>query len=244
MPRFHCDLPLAPGQLVALPDAVARHAVGVLRLRAGESVTLFNGDGAEYHGILETVGGKGAAARLDSRHEIDRESPLRIHLAQGISSGERMDYTLQKAVELGVASIQPLTMRRTVVRLNEEKAVKRRGHWQGVVNAACEQCGRNILPEVAAIREFVAWQREVAATSEPLKLLLDPEGDLCLRELAPPDTPLLLLAGPEGGFDPSERKLAAAAGFRGLRLGPRVLRTETAALAALAAMQAVWGDFR
>lgn len=244
MPRFYCDLPLSSGHLVALPEAVARHAVGVLRLRAGEAVVLFNGDGGEYHGVLENVGGKGASVRLASRHEPARESPLEVRLAQGISSGERMDYTLQKAVELGVAAIQPLTMRRTVVRLNEEKAIKRRAHWQGVVNAACEQCGRNLLPPVAEIREFTAWQRGIAQETETLKLLLDPEGDLCLRDLPPPTSPILLLAGPEGGFDPTERKLALAAGFHGLRLGPRVLRTETAALAALAAMQAVWGDFR
>lgn len=243
MPRFHCDLPLAPGRFVALPDAVARHAVGVLRLRVGEAVTLFNGDGAEYAGVLESCGGKGATVRLDARHEPARESPLRVHLAQGISSGERMDYTLQKAVELGVAAIQPLTMRRTVVRLSEEKAVKRRAHWQGVVHAACEQCGRNVLPPVAEIRDFALWQRDIARETGILKLLLDPEGDLSLRDLPPPDTPILLLAGPEGGFDPGERKLAAAAGFRGLRLGPRVLRTETVALAALAAMGALWGDF-
>lgn len=244
MPRFYCDLPLSSGHLVALPEAVARHAVGVLRLRAGEAVVLFNGDGGEYHGVLENVGGKGASVRLASRHEPARESPLEVRLAQGISSGERMDYTLQKAVELGVAAIQPLTMRRTVVRLNEEKAIKRRAHWQGVVHAACEQCGRNLLPRVDEIREFTAWQRGIAQEPETLKLLLDPEGDLCLRELPPPTSPILLLAGPEGGFDPAERKLAHAAGFHGLRLGPRVLRTETAALAALAAMQAVWGDFR
>jgi 16S rRNA (uracil1498-N3)-methyltransferase len=244
MPRFYCDLPLASGHVVTLPDAVARHAVGVLRLRAEEAVTLFNGDGAEYHGVLENVGGKGATVRLEERRQPIRESPLQVRLAQGISSGERMDYTLQKAVELGVAAIQPLTMRRTVVRLNEEKAIKRRAHWQGVVNAACEQCGRNLLPPVAGILDFAVWQRDVAKDAEPLKILLDPEGDLCLRDLPPPDAPILLLAGPEGGFDASERKLAHAAGFRGLRLGPRVLRTETAALAALAAMQAVWGDFR
>ncbi|MDP2832388.1 MAG: 16S rRNA (uracil(1498)-N(3))-methyltransferase [Pseudomonadota bacterium] len=244
MPRFYCDLPLAPDHFVALPDAVARHAVGVLRLRAGEAVVLFNGDGAEYHGVLENCGGKGASVRLASRHEPARESPLQVCLAQGISSGERMDYTLQKAVELGVSAIQPLTMRRTVVRLSEDKAIKRRAHWQGVVNSACEQCGRNLLPPVAEIQEFVAWQRGLAKEAETLKLLLDPEGDLCLRDLPPPTSPILLLAGPEGGFDPAERKLARAAGFHGLRLGPRVLRTETAALAALAAMQAVWGDFR
>ncbi len=248
MPRFHCDLALAPGHLVALPDAVARHAIGVLRLRAGAAVVLFNGDGAEYHGVLENCGGKGATVRLDSRHEPARESPLQVHLAQGISTGERMDYTLQKAVELGVSAIQPLTMRRTVVRLSADKAIRRRTHWHGVVNSACEQCGRNVLPPVAEIREFVDWQRGIAHETETLKLLLDPEGELGLRDLPPPTSfstsPILLLAGPEGGFDPAERKLARAAGFLGLRLGPRVLRTETAALAALAAMQAVWGDFR
>lgn len=243
MPRFYCDLPLSADHLIALPDAVARHAIGVLRLRVGEAVTLFNGDGAEYPGVLESAGGKGATVRLITRLEPDRESPLQVHLAQGISSGERMDYTLQKAVELGVTSILPLTMRRTVVRLSDEKAVRRRAHWQGVVNAACEQCGRNVIPEVAAIEEFTEWQRHQARETESLKLLLDPEGGLCLRDLPTPTTPILLLAGPEGGFDPAERKLAHAAGFQGLRLGPRVLRTETAALAALAALQAVWGDF-
>jgi 16S rRNA (uracil1498-N3)-methyltransferase len=246
MPRFYCDLPLAPDHLVALPDQVARHAIGVLRLRVGETVTLFNGDGGEYPGVLESCGGKGATVRLITRIEADRESPLQVHLAQGISSGERMDYTLQKAVELGVTAIQPVTMRRTLVRLSEEKAIRRRAHWQGVVNSACEQCGRNSLPPVGEIQEFVTWLRTFSPPPPGegcLRLLLDPEGDLCLRDLAPPESPILLLAGPEGGFDPTERKLAHAAGFRGLRLGPRVLRTETAALAALAALQAVWGDF-
>lgn len=243
MPRFYCDLHLAPGHVVALPDAVARHAVGVLRLRVGEAVTLFNGDGAEYRGVLEACGGKGATVRLDARHEPARESPLQVHLAQGISSGERMDYTLQKAVELGISAIQPLMMRRTVVRLSDDKAIRRRAHWQAVVSSACEQCGRNVLPPVAEIQEFVAWQRGLSAQTETLKLLLDPDGDACLRNLPPPTSPILLLAGPEGGLDPAERKLARAAGFQGLRLGPRVLRTETAALAALAALQAIWGDF-
>ena len=241
MSRFYCDLTLAPGLTVALPDAVARHALAARRLRAGSDVVLFNGDGAEYAGVLESVGGRGASVRLVRRLDPVRESSLRVHLAQGISSGERMDYTLQKAVELGVAAIQPVLMRRTVVRLSEDKAQRRRAHWQGVVISACEQCGRNVLPPVAEIQEFVAWLPGPDAPG--LKLLLDPGGDLCLRDLPPPVSPILLLAGPEGGFDPAERKLASAAGFHGLRLGPRVLRTETAALAALAAMQAVWGDF-
>ena len=243
MSRFYCDLTLTPGLTVALPDAVARHALSARRLQVGSAVVLFNGDGAEYAGVLENVGGKGASVRLERRLEPERESPLRVHLAQGISSGERMDYTLQKAVELGVAAIQPVLMRRTVVRLSEDKAQRRRAHWQGVVISACEQCGRNVLPPVAEIQEFVAWVHAQVTHEPVLKLLLDPVGDLCLRDLPPPASPILLLAGPEGGFDPAERKLAVAAGFRGLRLGPRVLRTETAALAALAAMQAVWGDF-
>jgi 16S rRNA (uracil1498-N3)-methyltransferase len=286
MPRFYCDLPLTPGHHVALPDAVARHAIGVLRLRAGEEVALFNGDGAEYVGVLENAGGKGASVRLLERRQLDRESPLRVVLAQGISSGERMDFTLQKAVEMGVAAIEPLLMRRTVVRLSDEKALHRRKHWQGVVVSACEQCGRNRIPAVAEIQEFVAWMRirspvlrppathalpssfgagrrclqnpprapdrkgdieQLALNDIPkgyLRLLLDPQGDVRLSDLPPPVVPVLLLAGPEGGIDPAERRLALASGFHGLRLGSRILRTETAPLAALAAMQAVWGDFR
>lgn len=243
MPRFFCDFPLAADRLVELPDAVARHAIGVLRLRAGETVTLFNGDGGEYPGVLETSG-RGAAARLGARAEPDRESPLRITLAQGISSGERMDLTIQKAVELGVAAIQPLDMRRCVVRLAGDKLERRRRHWRGVVVAACEQCGRNVVPEVAPIRDLRDWLR--AGSPAAGRYLLDPEAVVGLEGLpAPaPGEELVLLAGPEGGFDPAERVAALAAGFQLLRLGPRVLRTETAALAALAALQARWGDFR
>lgn len=243
MPRFHCDLPLAPGCQIELPREAARHAVGSLRLRDGEAVTLFNGDGVEYPGILE-LRGKNAFVRISSRAEPERESPLRITLAQGISSGERMDLTLQKAVELGVAGIRPLMMRRTVVRLSEDKADKRLRHWRGVVIAACEQCGRNRVPPVAPVEDGLAWLRSDEVGAAAGRFLLDPEGEARLADLPPPDGPILLLAGPEGGFDPAERQAARNAGFVGLRLGPRVLRTETAALAALAALQARWGDFR
>ncbi|MDP2786516.1 MAG: 16S rRNA (uracil(1498)-N(3))-methyltransferase [Pseudomonadota bacterium] len=244
MPRFFCDLPLAVGRLIELPAETARHAIGALRLRAGETVTLFNGDGAEYAGTLEHQG-KGAAVRLSSRAEPQRESNLHITLAQGISSGERMDLTLQKSVELGAAAIQPLLMRRTVVKLSGEKTEKRLRHWRGVVVAACEQCGRNLIPPVAEIQEFMPWLRQAASsTHAPQRYLLDPEAATSLRDLPAPNGPILLLAGPEGGFDPDERNAAIAAGCVALRLGPRVLRTETAALAALAAMQAIWGDFR
>lgn len=240
LPRFHVDAALALGARVPLSEAVSRHALGALRLKPGAEVVLFNGDGSEYAGVLEV---KGSAAWVDcqGRDTPLRESPLEIWLAQGISAGDRMDYTIQKAVELGVAGIVPLTMRRSVVRLDGERAEKRRRHWQGVVIAACEQSGRNRVPEVAPIARFDDWlarARDMAGG----KLLLDPAGGRLL-ELAKPTGAVWLLAGPEGGFDPEESDLARAAGFLSMRLGPRILRTETAGVAALAAMQVAWGDF-
>jgi len=244
MPRFYCDLPLAVGRLIELPAETARHAIGALRLREGDAVTLFDGTGAEYSGTLMQHG-KGAAVQLSSRAEPQRESNLHITLAQGISSGERMDLTLQKSVELGVAAIQPLMMRRSVVKLSGEKTEKRLRHWRGVVIAACEQCGRNVIPPVAEIQDFMPWlQLTRKQAAAPQCYLLDPEAETSLRDLPAPAGPILLLAGPEGGFDPAERNAAVAAGCQRVRLGPRILRTETAALAAIAAMQAVWGDFR
>lgn len=243
MPRFYCDLPLAPGRLIELPAEAARHATGALRLRDGDAVTLFNGEGGEYAGKLE-LRGKLAFARITAHAEPARESRLRVTLAQGISSGERMDLTLQKAVELGVADIQPLMMRRSVVKLAGEKVEKRLRHWRGVVIAACEQCGRNRIPPVGEIQDCLPWLKCFPADASHSRFLLDPEGALGLGDIPAPEGPVLLLAGPEGGFDPVERKVALQAGFQPLRLGPRILRTETAALAALAAMQACWGDFQ
>lgn len=243
MPRFYCDLPLQVGLLVALPETVARHALGALRLREGDAVTLFNGDGAEYHGAL-LKRSRGAAVRVDSRAAPERESSLRIVLAQGISSGERMDITLQKSVELGVSAIQPLAMRRCVVRLAGDKADKRLRHWQGVVIAACEQCGRNRPPALAPLAEFSTWLPRLPDASARRGYLLDPSAGATLADQVPPTGEVLLLAGPEGGFDPAERIAALHAGWQPIRLGPRILRTETAALAALAAMQTLWGDLR
>ena len=242
MPRFHCDLPLSPGRQVELPVEAARHAVGALRLRDGDPVTLFNGDGAEYPATLE-LRGKAVFARITGCLAPRRESPLAVILAQGISSGERMDLTLQKAVELGVTALHPLMMRRTVVRLSDDKAERRLRHWRGVVVAACEQCGRNHVPPLAPVADALAWLRSGAVPEASRRFILDPEGEARLGELTPPTGPILLWAGPEGGFDPVERQAASNAGFVGLRLGPRVLRTETAALAAVAALQARWGDF-
>jgi 16S rRNA (uracil1498-N3)-methyltransferase len=238
-PRFYCPLPLKPDTRVVLPDEVARHAVGALRLRHGDAIVLFNGDGSEYHGLLEKCG-KHAEVSLLARLTPDRESPLRITLVQGISSNERMDFTLQKAVELGVHAIQPVVMRRTIVRLEPEKRGRRLQHWQAVVASACEQCGRNILPDVAPMQEFSDWLQQSSQDGD--RFLLDPEHGLQPRSLPPPTESLQLIVGPEGGFDHAERDTAVAAGCQPVRLGPRILRTETAGMVALAALQALWGD--
>ncbi len=240
LPRFYVEAALALGARVPLSEAVSRHALGALRLKQGADVVLFNGDGSEYAGVLE-VRGSTAWVECRGRATPERESPQEIWLAQGISAGDRMDYTIQKAVELGVAGIVPLTMRRSVVRLDGERAEKRRRHWRGIVISACEQCGRNRVPEVAPIARFEDWLGQAKALAGT-KLLLDPDGG-GLADLAKPAGAVWLLAGPEGGIDPEERHLATSVGFLPLRLGPRILRTETAGLAALAAMQTTWGDF-
>lgn len=222
-----------------LPETVARHATGALRLREGDALIVFDGQGQECPGFLQREGRRLFAILGPAARPL-RESPLTMTLIQGISSGDRMDYTLQKAVELGVSEIIPVFTKRSVVRLSDERLARRHAHWQAIVVAACEQCGRNYLPTVALPCSFEHW---LEAPREDLLLLLDPEAPDSLRTLTTPAGPVSLLAGPEGGFDPTERRAAMARGATGVRLGPRVLRTETAALAALAAMQVLWGDF-
>jgi 16S rRNA (uracil1498-N3)-methyltransferase len=211
-----------------------------LRLRPGDALSLFDGVGHEAEARLQRADGSGVWVDVLNCRMLDRESPLVLNLAQGISAGERMDYTLQKAVELGVAAIQPLAMVRSVVKLAGDRADKRRAHWQGVVVSACAQSGRNRVPALAAPLTLADW----LAAAPPPGLRLDPEATLSLADLPPPVAPLWLIAGPEGGFDPRERQQLDRAGWLAVRLGPRVLRTETAALAALAAMQVLWGDLR
>lgn len=239
-PRFYCPMPLPHEGLVTLPDNVAQHAVGALRLKDGDALTLFNGDGREHRGVLVKQG-KYARAHLIGVEAVDRESPLDVTLVQGISTGERMDYALQKSVELGIRAIQPVMMLRTVVRLDAQKRHKRRQHWLGVAASACEQCGRNRLPDILEIEDFTDWlarTRHDAST----RFILDPESGTRMSRFAAPEQPICLIAGPEGGFDPRERDAALAAACIPLSLGPRILRTETAAVAALAAMQGLWGD--
>lgn len=240
-PRFFCPGPLVPGAVLALPEGAAAHAARVLRLAAGDALTLFDGRGGEYAARIAAVRKAAVDAEVLAFRERECESPLAIRLVQALQAGDKMDLTVQKAVELGVSAIQPVASRRSVVRLDGERAVRRVAHWQGVAASACEQCGRNRVPEVAAIEPLDRWLARPAEA--PLRLMLSPEAGLTLQAL-PPARSLELLIGAEGGLDPREVAMAEAAGFVGVRLGPRVLRTETAGLAALAAIQTLWGDFR
>ncbi len=239
--RTYIDAPLAIGATVTLPEAASAHLVRVLRLGVGDACVLFNGDGCDYDARLASLAKKGAEVEVVGRRAVDRESPLRITLGQGIARGDKMDLVLQKATELGVAAVAPLITERTEVKLDAERAGKRLAHWQGVLASACEQSGRARLPGLAEPQGLARWA--AALPRDTRKLVLDPAGECTLASLAlPAHAEVALAIGPEGGL--SERDLATlqAAGFRGLRLGPRILRTETAGLAAIAALQALYGD--
>ena len=242
IPRLFCPGDIAAGALLELPDQAAQHAVRVLRLGLGDAVRVFNGAGAERQAEIARVRKSGVSVRVGARHEHDVEAPLHVLLAQAISTRERRELTLQKAVELGVAEIQPLETRRSLVRLREERASRRVEHWQNLVAAACEQCGRNRMPRVHPIDALPDWLGALGQGTPQARLMLSPAAALRLRELPAPSS-VILLAGPEGGLTPEEQQLAQLFGFRAVRLGPRILRTETAALAAVSAMQALWGDF-
>ena len=239
-PRFYLNQNLAPGARVKLPPGPARHAARALRLVAGDTVILFNGQGGEFAARIDRINKDEVAVSVTGFAVIERESGLNVMLAQGISAGERMDYTLQKTVELGVTAIQPIAAKRSVVKLAGERVDKRVAHWQGVVSSACEQCGRNRVPQVGQPLSLAAWlgQRPMGRL-----LFLSPLAASSLASLARPEGVQILVAGPEGGFEPDEIVALESAGAVPVRLGPRVLRTETAALAALAAMQTLWGDF-
>lgn len=237
-PRLYVSLDLQAGSELSLSAESANH-LRVLRLQPGNPLTLFNGQGGEYLGELIALERRDAKVRVVEFVEREVESPLAITLIQGISKGERMDFTIQKAVELGVARIAPVFTARSVVQLDGERLARREQHWHGVIASACEQCGRNRLPELLPAQPLeAAWP----AFESGLRLVLNPLGRLGLRELELGATAVSLLVGPEGGLTDAEVDMAEARGFAGLRLGPRVLRTETAGLAALAALQAVAGD--
>ena len=281
-PRFYCDFKntgkLAPGAIVTLPENAAIHACRVLRLQAGDTAILFNGDGNDYSCELLFIKKNEVTAKVKAASAVNRESPLKVTLAQGISSGDRMDFTIQKAVEMGITAIQPIAGQRSVVKLSGERAEKRRDHWQNVVISACEQSGRAVVPEVAAPLSLVNWLGTgpaftpaggvsakypplhgdlgattaggVSAKYPPLhgdlgatRITLSPTAKYTLQDLPIPTGDICLLIGCEGGLTEDEMELAAINNFIPVRLGNRILRTETAALAALAAMQTLWGDY-
>lgn len=239
--RCHVDAALAPGAKLVLPDSAAAHLVRVLRLREGDACVLFNGDGKDHAARIASAGKREVVVEILSAAPVDNESPLRITLVQGIARGEKMDLILQKATELGVAAIVPVLAERTEVKLDAERTGKRMEHWRNVIVSACEQSGRARLPELAP--PAALGDAGKAITDESVKLTLDPEGESTLATLTAPASQSIAIAiGPEGGWSPRDRELLRMAGFSGLRLGPRVLRTETAGLAAIAALQSRFGD--
>jgi 16S rRNA (uracil1498-N3)-methyltransferase len=238
IPRLFLPMPLAEASVITLPEERAHYLKTVLRLRVGSELVVFNGGGDEFSAEVERLSRAESQLRLVKRSQQSRESPLSVHLGLGISRGERMDLVIQKAVELGVSAISPLVAERTVVRLDDERRASRWAHWQRVAQSACEQCQRNRVPSLAEPTALEEWLSTVAGT----RLLLDPAGSRSLRDIAPSNEGVVILAGPEGGFSSEERAKAVQAGFIAVRFGPRILRTETAAIAALCAAQALWGD--
>ena len=240
--RVYVADPLASGHRVRLEGNAASHITRVLRLRVGAALTLFDGTGGEYEGSIDKAHGGEVIVAVGARAPIERESPLELTLAQGVSRGERMDLVVQKASELGVSHFVPVLTERSVVRLSAQQSDRKVNHWRAITIATCEQCGRNRLPTVAApaaLREFLASS---ADASTGARLLLSPTAGRTLADVPRPVNRVTVLIGPEGGLTEEEEQSAIAAGFMALRLGPRVLRTETAAIAALALLQRELGD--
>jgi len=238
VPRLFQAEGLAPGAVISLSEGAFRHVLA-LRLERGDAVVLFSGDGDEYDCELVDLGKRGAAAKVRERRTVDRESPLDVTLVQGICSADRMDLVIQKATELGVRRIQPVITSRTVIRLSSDRQERREQHWRAVAIAACEQCGRNEVPAIGSslkLDEYIA-----SAPDAEAKLVLSPLGEQRLGDL-PHARSAIIAIGPEGGLTSEERALFASRGFVGVRFGPRILRTETAPLAVIASLQALWGD--
>lgn len=239
--RIHADLPLQPGIELALPAQAGEHVARVLRLAPGDPVTLFNGDGCDYPATILAVGKREVIVRIESQQVLRNESPLPLTLAQGVARGEKMDLIVQKATELGVVRIVPLLTERSEVKLDAARSEKRLAHWRAVAASACEQSGRARLPLIIPALPLPVWLDGLAA-DDALRLALLPEATRSSRELRFAASGGVLVVGPEGGLGERDTAALRAAGFDGLRLGPRILRTETAGLAALAALQALHGD--
>jgi 16S rRNA (uracil1498-N3)-methyltransferase len=240
-PRIHCELKLGPGAQFALAPEAAQHVAKALRLKAGDALVVFDGRGGEYDAAIQRIDRDRVDVKVGALRAAERESVLALGLVQGLPEADKMDWILQKSVELGVAWVQPVVCERSVVRLSGERAARREAHWQRVAVAACEQCGRNRVPELKPTLAFRDW---AAQPSQAERWMLAPGATESLAARPPPAGPVELLVGPEGGLSERELDIAATIGFAALSLGPRVLRAETAPLAALATVQALWGDFR
>ena len=240
MPRFYVDFALSPDSVVELPDNVVRH-LNVLRVKNTEEIVLFNGNGKAYPALPEVLEKRRASVRILREETTDNESPLNITLVQAVSAAERMDFTLQKSVELGVAEIRPVISERCVVRLSGERAEKRVARWQEIVVSACEQSGRNVVPKVLPLTTYAQALQQLP--QETAKLLMSLNRAQKLSDVQPQSGKVVFMVGPEGGWTEKEEQQAFDAGFQSVTLGKRVLRTETASLAAIAAMQTLWGDF-
>jgi 16S rRNA (uracil1498-N3)-methyltransferase len=240
--RIHVDQPLSLTAELALPQQAAEHVARVLRMNAGDMLTVFNGDGYDYAATLVSIGKRDVVVRIEEREQVGNESPLPLTLAQGVARGEKMDLIVQKATELGVARIVPLFTERSEVKLDTSRAEKRLLHWRAVAASACEQSGRVRIPEVVPAQTLQEWLKSLVDDGAQ-RLALLPEGNLRPRELRFGSAGGWLVVGPEGGLGDRDVATLQEAGFKGLRLGPRILRTETAGLAALAALQALHGDF-
>ena len=240
MPRFYVDFALSPDSVIELPDNVVHH-LNVLRVKNTEEIVLFNGNGKAYPALPEVLEKRRASVRILREEATDNESPLNITLVQAVSSAERMDFTLQKSVELGVAEIRPVISERCVVRLSGERAEKRVARWQEIVVSACEQSGRNIVPKVLPLTTYAQALQQLP--QETTKLLMSLNRAQKLSDVRLQSGKVVFMVGPEGGWTEKEEQQAFDAGFQSVTLGKRVLRTETASLAAIAAMQTLWGDF-
>ena len=239
MPRFYCPQPLVPGTTIDLPEAVAHH-IAVVRLAPGELITLFNGEGGEVQASIVSVAKRSVTAAIQTHIAREVELPYAVTLAQALPEASKMDWIIEKAIELGAAGIVPLAAQRCVVRLSSERAEKKLAHWQGIIVSASEQSGRNRLAQLAPLQEFNQWSRQQDLHQ---RIILTPRAEQSLADWArhQPPQAVTVMVGPEGGFTEAEEQAAIAAGAIGLAMGPRILRTETAGLTALAALSACWG---
>lgn len=239
IPRIYFSTSISVGQTIELTDHAFQHVIKVLRLKQNYKIILFNGDGSEYFATIETINKKNAAVEITEEIISNTESALSIHLGLGISKGERMDYAIQKAVELGVTEITPLFTEHCVVNLDEKRILKRIQHWQGVIVSACEQSGRNILPKLNATNTLLKWSDSI----KEICLVFEPLASTSLKDVSPDNHKISLVIGPEGGLSQKEiQELTKKENFKTIKFGPRVMRTETATVSAITGIQLLWGD--